>query len=156
MADRSPEHDTFTSERWFDASQTRLFAAWSNPELRKAWEPAPPGYTIIRASFDFRVGGIESGALVKDGLTVAAFDRRYLDIAVPYRIVFSVKITENCHTVACSQNSIAFIAENAGTRVICTEQVVWPHGRSRRPEHHLNGQHLLERLSEGAFRTAPV
>jgi uncharacterized protein YndB with AHSA1/START domain len=43
--------------RTYNASRSRVFAAWTRPELLRQWFAPPPGWTIPEAAVDARVGG---------------------------------------------------------------------------------------------------
>ncbi|HTJ27908.1 MAG TPA: SRPBCC domain-containing protein [Candidatus Limnocylindria bacterium] len=43
--------------RTYKASRSRVFAAWTQPELLRQWFAPPPGWTIPEATIDARVGG---------------------------------------------------------------------------------------------------
>jgi len=61
----TPHHETFTIERFYDASPAEIWRCWTDPELKPLWFKGPDGFKTGERLFDFRVGGRETlrGAL---------------------------------------------------------------------------------------------
>ncbi|MGH2344685.1 MAG: polyketide cyclase, partial [Chloroflexota bacterium] len=60
MSERSITHGTFVLERIYNASPTRVFAAWANPAAKARWF-AGPDEGGAKYELDFRVGGPPGG-----------------------------------------------------------------------------------------------
>ena len=140
-------HDTITAERVFRSPPEAVFRAWEDPATHEHWQPAPEGTEYVYDGHDFRAGGIERCELRRGDEILARFVNRYVEIMEGERIIFSVRAeTAGGELVSVSQHTIALTAENGGTRLSCTEQVVWPGGVSRRTEHEIGWKMLLDRL----------
>lgn len=142
----TPIHDTIEFERLLNAAPERVFAAWTDSEARKRWEPTPEGMTMEYDNHSFTVGGHERSRMKKDSDTLAEFDTRFLDILDNRRVVYSVSVSSGGAPMSCSQNTVVMQPEGTGTRLICHEQVAWLHGKSMRPEHEGGWATLLDRL----------
>ena len=57
MTERSANHSTIVIERTYDASPSRVFAAWSDPEALLRWGSAGEGWESAIDRFEFEVGG---------------------------------------------------------------------------------------------------
>ncbi|MBO0334772.1 SRPBCC domain-containing protein [Sneathiella sp. CAU 1612] len=140
-------HETIAVSRVFKAAPTRVFAAWTDPESRKKWEPTPEGMEMIYENFDFRPGGLERSEMQQDGTTLVGFETRFLDIVADQRIVSTVAVNADGGVMSCSLHTIEFQPEGTGTRLICHEQVAWLNGMNMRSEHEGGWAVLLERLA---------
>nr|WP_306263377.1 SRPBCC domain-containing protein [Pararhizobium sp. IMCC3301] len=140
-------HDTIKAERLLNAAPERVFAAWTDSEARKRWEPTPEGMSMDYDGHDFQIGGYEKSRMTKDGNVLAEFDTRFIDIVENSRVVSSVRVNSGGNALSCSQHTIDFRAEGNGTRLICHEQVAWFHGHDMRAEHEGGWSTLLDRLA---------
>jgi uncharacterized protein YndB with AHSA1/START domain len=52
-------HSTFSIERKYPASASRVFAAFSNPATKRRWFAEGEGWEVEEFTVDFRVGGSE-------------------------------------------------------------------------------------------------
>lgn len=140
-------HDTIAVSRVLKASPARVFAAWTDPESRKKWEPTPEGMEMIYENFDFRPGGQERSEMRQGDTTLAGFETRFLDIVTDQRIVSTVAVNAGGAVMSCSLHTIEFQPEGTGTRLICHEQVAWFNGMNMRSEHEGGWAVLLDRLA---------
>ena len=62
------DHQSFSLERHIAAPPSRVFACWSDPELKRRWfvESDGPEWRTERYDLDFRIGGTESGSFVRE------------------------------------------------------------------------------------------
>jgi uncharacterized protein YndB with AHSA1/START domain len=76
--------------RRFDAAPDRVFDAWLNPELIRAWMfgPAVRGEEVVRITNDPRVGGSFSFVVRRQGEEINHVGE-YLEIQRPWRLVFT-------------------------------------------------------------------
>jgi uncharacterized protein YndB with AHSA1/START domain len=125
MKERSVIHDTFTIERTYPATPSRVFAAFASEEAKDAWgdtgditgsQPATgPG------EFDFRVGGHERFGHVYQGVSYT-YDAVYYDIVPDQRLVYSYEMYADGARISVSVATIEFAEKGDGTRLTWTEQ----------------------------------
>jgi uncharacterized protein YndB with AHSA1/START domain len=123
MAASSVIHDTFTIERTYPATPSRVFAAFASEEAKNAWgdtgdlEPTDDG----PAEFDFRVGGRERFSHRWQG-TAYRYDGLYYDIVPDQRIIYSYEMYADDVRISVSVTTIEFIKSGDGTTLTYTEQ----------------------------------
>lgn len=138
MTRRSAVHDSFTIERAYGASPSRVFAAWADPESKRRWF-AP---TATSYSMDFRVGGIErnSGGGPSDGPTLT-FESVYHDIVDGERIVFTSTLLTDDTVVSVSLTTVQLMrTDDGGTTVILDQHNVFLDGHEH-PDWRRAGTH---------------
>jgi uncharacterized protein YndB with AHSA1/START domain len=125
MAERSVIHDTFTIERTYPVSRSRVFAAFASQEAKDAWgdtgdlAEAKPGTGTVE--FDFRIGGHERFANVYQGVSYT-YDALYYDIVPGQRLVYSYEMYADGVRVSVSVATVEFAENGAGTTLTWTEQ----------------------------------
>jgi len=123
MTERSAIHDTFTIERTYPATPSRVFAAFASEEAKSAWgdtgeqEPADDRTT----EFDFRVGGRERFSHKWEDTTYR-YDALYYDIVPDQRIVYSYEMYANDVRISVSVTTLEFGKSGDGTTLTWTEQ----------------------------------
>jgi uncharacterized protein YndB with AHSA1/START domain len=123
MTGHSVIHDTFTIERTYPATPSRVFAAFASEEAKSTWgdtgdlEPAGDGTT----EFDFRVGGRERFTH-KWQDTTYRYDALYYDIVPDQRIVYSYEMYAGDVRISVSVTTIEFGKSGDGTTLSFTEQ----------------------------------
>jgi len=131
MIGRSVIHDTFTVERSYLATPSRVFAAFASPEARSNWgdigglEQAEGDAAI--AEFDFRVGGQERWGFKQHGTTYR-LKRQFYDIVPEQRIIYSYELSANDARYSISVATIEFTKNGDGTALAWTEQGVYLDG----------------------------
>ncbi len=124
MTERSVVHDTFSIERIYPATPSRVFAAFASEEAKSAWgdtgdietpPDAPP------SEFDFRVGGRERFTVSAEGSTYR-YDALYYDIVADQRIVYSYGMYADGARISVSLATIEFANSGDGTVLTWTEQ----------------------------------
>jgi len=146
-------HGTFTLNRVWAASPERVFAAWSNPELKAQWFTGPPQqWTLLRRSLDFRVGGTEvlEGRFNESGM-VTLFEARIHAVEPARRLVYAydLHLSGNFHSVTLS--SLELEPQGDGTRVSYTEQIVFLDGKDGTAD-RVRGTELQYNAIEAALR----
>jgi uncharacterized protein YndB with AHSA1/START domain len=118
MSERSVEHGTFVVERTYDATEDRVFAAWSDPQAKARWFDDPDA----ESELDFRVGGRERrrGPL-PDGREYT-FQAIYQDIVPRRRIVYTYEMFLDGTRISVSLATAEFMPEGDCTRLVYTEQ----------------------------------
>jgi uncharacterized protein YndB with AHSA1/START domain len=123
MSELSCVHSTFTIERTLDATPTRVFSAFANPEHKQMWFRAPHEGVIVKERvFDFRVGGSERLASQWPNGMVARFDARYFDIVADRRIVYAYEMHIDDKKISVSLATVTTTPSGSGTRLVITEQ----------------------------------
>lgn len=124
----SVAHGTFTIERRYDASPTRVFRAYSDPVAFRRWFAEGEGWTIHEWTHDFRVGGRAGGRFrFGDESNDTWFNEtEHLDIVPDQRIVISYVMgresPEGPIRNSASLATTELVANGSGTRLIYTEQ----------------------------------
>lgn len=138
MTHQTVQHGTATMERRLSASPTRVFAAWVDPEQRKAWSSPSDEIDMRIDAADFSVGGEDVTTCLAGGEAVAIVRGRYHDIVPDKRIVYTEIIASMEATEGACLVSAEFLPEGEGTRLVITLQTV-----------ALDGSALLEEAQAG-------
>jgi uncharacterized protein YndB with AHSA1/START domain len=129
MTDRSAVHGMFTIERAYDASPRRVFDAFATAEGKERWFVAPSKeWTLLKRSFDFRIGGREQVTGRWASGLVSDFQAQYWDIIPGERIVYVYEMYQNGAKISVSLATLEFKPAGAGTRFVLTEQGVFLDG----------------------------
>lgn len=128
MTGRRVAHDTFTLERTYPATPSRVFAAWADPDTKARWfAPDATEHTC-----DFRIGGTERnrGGGDPNG-PVLCFESRYHEIVDAERIVFSSSLFADDDLVTVSLTTVELQPAEDGTRLVLTQHNVFLDGHER-------------------------
>ena len=112
-------HGTFTLKRVWKATPDRVFAAWSDPQIKAQSFTGPADrWTLLRRSMDFRVGGTEvlEGRFHESG-TVTLFEARFHVIETAQRLVYSYDLHHSGRFHSVTLSSLELVAEGTATRV---------------------------------------
>jgi uncharacterized protein YndB with AHSA1/START domain len=131
MTDRSVIHDTFSLERSYPATPSRVFAAFASAQAKGAWHSTssheiadgPAGVQ----QFDFRPGGRELFGVKARGFTYR-YDALYYDIVPDQRIVYSYEMYADDVRISVSVATLEFTKSGAGMTLTWTEQGVYLDG----------------------------
>jgi uncharacterized protein YndB with AHSA1/START domain len=126
MSQPSVIHDTFTIERTYPATTSRVFGAFTTQEAKGVWGDTGdlgPGddAATAAAEFDFRVGGRERFGFGYDGHTYR-YDAQYYDIVPEQRIIYSYEMYADGARISVSVATIEFAKTGDGTALTWTEQ----------------------------------
>ena len=146
MSNRSATHGTFALERVYDASPTRVFKAWSDPEAKARWFVGPADWRLIERMIDFRVGGMEHLSGRKGNGIVSTFDGHYHDIVPNRRIIYSYDMRLDQKHISVSLATVELKVEGAGTKLTFTEQAVFLDGYDDSGSRERGTHILLEQL----------
>ncbi|PWK68485.1 SRPBCC family protein [Aminobacter sp. AP02] len=122
MTKRSVTHATFTIERRYDASPTRVFHALSDPVAKARWFSGPKEWGAMEHKMDFRVGGRELNSGGPKGGPVHKFNAVYHDIVPGERIIYSYDMHLGETRISVSLATFELMADGTGTRLTFTEQ----------------------------------
>lgn len=122
MKKHAVRHATFSIERIYDATATRVFDAWSNPESKRRWFVCDDRWVVSEHALDFRVGGRERLKVGPAGGPVHAFGGLYQDIVPGRRIIYSYDMHVGSDRISVSLATIELSPEPGGTRLLFTEQ----------------------------------
>ncbi len=147
MTKRSAQHGTIRLERRYKAPPARVFAAWAEPQARAKWD-VPGRWVIAEQTFDFREGGRELKRFGPKGDPHLVADTRYLDIVPPSRIVFSYSMTGGGTPISVSLTTIEIFAEDKGTHLLLTEQIVFLDGRDNAANREEGLASMLDKIGE--------
>jgi uncharacterized protein YndB with AHSA1/START domain len=124
MSQRSVLHDTFTIERTYPATPSRVFAAFASEEAKNNWGDTgdlEPASSPEPSEFDFRVGGRERFSHKYQG-TSYRYDGLYYDIVPDQRLVYSYEMYADGARISVSVATIEFVKNGDGTDLTWTEQ----------------------------------
>ena len=123
-------HGTFTLNRVWTAPPERVFAAWSDPQVKAQWFTGPADrWSLSRRSMDFRVGGQEvlEGRFDDSGLETR-FDARFHVIEPARRLVYAYDLHYSGRFHSVTLSSLELAPSGQSTRVSYTEQIVFLDG----------------------------
>jgi uncharacterized protein YndB with AHSA1/START domain len=155
VTERSAIHSSFVVERTYDASPSRVFAAFADPEAKRRWCADADGWRTDTFQLDFRVGGQETyRGGPQDGPAIS-LDGRYYDIVTNERIVYTYDMHLDGVRISVSLTTIEFAAESAGTRLVFTEHDTFLDGHESVGSREEGTRGLLEAL-DAELRRQPV
>lgn len=115
----------FTVTRRYPARPARVFAAFSNREIKQRWMGCEEVSAPVIERLDFHVGGREiSRGGGQDGAE-HLFDGRFLDIVPDRRIVFAFVMHLGGRKISASLGTVEFTPDGDGTRLTFNEQGVY-------------------------------
>jgi uncharacterized protein YndB with AHSA1/START domain len=144
MSERSVQHATFVVERTYDASPSRVFAAWADRAAKARWFGAESAGAEFE--LDFRVGGYERQR-GSSGDRVYAVEARYQDIVPDERIVYSYDMRFDEQRISVSLSTVELAPAGDGTRLTYTEQGAFLDGLDTPDQREQGTGGLLEALS---------
>ncbi len=139
-------HDTFVIERRYPQPRPRLYAALSDPDLKKLWY-AVERTGVMKFEMDFRTGGAERqqytlgedspfpGALIEN-------DGRFEDIVPEERIVLTSTSTFAGNRISTALITYELADDGDGTKLTLTHQAAFYEG-SDGPEIRRDGWEVL-------------
>jgi uncharacterized protein YndB with AHSA1/START domain len=99
----------------FDAPRSRVFAAWSKPDLLQQWSGCKDA-TRVECTMDFRVGGSFIQKMHITGAGDCTITGTYDEIIEPEKISYRVKLGP-----ATTRVTVEFIEQGAQTKMILTQ-----------------------------------
>lgn len=118
MTVRSVAHGSFCIERRYPSSRRRVYGAFSNPEIKKAWS-CHENWTSLQ--MEVREGGREISRGGPPGGPTYTFSGQYYDVVEDERLVFAYEMHREDVRVSVSVCTIEFRDDGAGTLLVFTE-----------------------------------
>ncbi|GAA0639614.1 SRPBCC family protein [Brevundimonas lenta] len=125
MADSRLYFGSFTVERRFDARPERVFAAFTDREIKQRWMGCDEVAAPQIEQLDFVVGGREVSRGGGGDGAEHLFEGTYLDIVEGRRFVFAFVMHVGGRKLSASLGTVEVLPDGAGTRLIFTEQGVY-------------------------------
>jgi uncharacterized protein YndB with AHSA1/START domain len=123
MTQPSVAHGGFSIEHRYAAPPARVFAAWSNIEIKAKWFIGPEKWTQIRREQTFKPGGTE----ILQGRFASGMETHYVarfhDIVENQRIVYVYDMHNRGKHHSLSLSTVEIAPSGGGTRLIHTEQI---------------------------------
>ena len=148
MSERSVNHSTIVIERSYDASPSRVFAAWSDPQALLRWGSPGEGWVSAFDRFEFKVGGCELSRFGPKGGEPYLNETRYLDIVPDKRIVSAGSMTSGGTRIFAGLLTVEFTAAGKGCRMVMTEQGAFLDGHDNPANHEAGWNRMLDNLGD--------
>lgn len=125
---------TFTIEKHYPHSPEKVFDAFRDPVKKRRWmgdentaarKHHGAGFEIISFEMNFKVDDFERWKFRVPGGELMRNDARYHLIIPNSLIVFVYTMDNGNHRMSSSQNTVQFIKDGNGTKLIFTEQGVY-------------------------------
>ncbi|MDQ2866034.1 MAG: SRPBCC domain-containing protein [Candidatus Eremiobacteraeota bacterium] len=130
MSQPSVVHGTFVIERAFEATPTRVFAAFSSSEAKSHWFGTDDiDQPSIGLQTDFRIGGRESWSADGPDGNAYKFEASFEDIVTDKRIVSTYKMWRGEDLISVSVASVDLRPEENRTHLTYTEHGAFIDGR---------------------------
>ncbi len=144
MTERSIVYGTFAVSRRYPHPVSRVFAAWSEPGLKRKWfgSPDPANASAV---FEFREGGREYNA-DRMGTDLYTFDARYHDIVPDNRIVYTYEMTMNGQRISVSLATVSFTVTADGTHLTVREDGAFLDGFDSVQQREAGTNYLMDQL----------
>lgn len=155
MSERTTQHATFIIERRYSAAPERVFAAWADPEAKRAWFAEGEGWEIKSYELDFREGGTEKsrfrfakGEEVFGEETWFGNETEFNEIAPNERIIFTYAMDRNGVRFSVSLATVELKPDGGGTRLVFTENAAFFDGADGPQMREAGWRELLEKLDQ--------
>jgi uncharacterized protein YndB with AHSA1/START domain len=123
MPERTVTHGSFTLERTFDVAPTRVFKAFSDPQIKQRWFGNTDDWENGPHALDFRVGGEETASgRPPGGGPMSTYKAIYQDIVPDERIVITYDMWLDQTLISVSLATFEFKSQGSGTHLVMTEQ----------------------------------
>lgn len=147
MSEQSVRHSTIVLERTYEASPSRVFAAWSNEEELVRWGSPSDEWHMRYERFDFRVGGDELVRFGPADSTGYSNRTRYMDIVSNRRIVAATEMSEGDARLYVALLTIELHPAGKGCRMVLTEQGVFFQAHGDLQDHESGWSQMIDQLS---------
>jgi uncharacterized protein YndB with AHSA1/START domain len=155
MTERSTRHGSFVIEHDYPVSPQRLFAAWADPETKRAWFAEGEGWEVRSFELDFREGGSEKSRFrFKKGVetfgeeTWFGNETLFNEIVANERIVFTYAMDRNGVRFSVSLATVEFKQAAGGARLILSEDAAFFEGADGVEMREAGWRELLGKLEQ--------
>lgn len=153
MADTSVTHATFIVERSYKASPAKVFAALSDPAIKRRWYAEGDSHDVVTFDSDCRPGGADRlhyrfGAGTPFPGVVLQNDGHHQNVVTNERIVTTSAMTLDERPISVSLTTYELLPTDAGTDLICTNQVAFFEGSDGPVMRERGWRTLLDKLGE--------
>jgi uncharacterized protein YndB with AHSA1/START domain len=145
---RSVVHSTFSIERTYPVSASRVFSAFADRAAKRRWFAEGEGWEVEEFTSDFRVGGREFSRFRFEGGAPIRNETVYQDIVPDRRIVFAYSMTVGDQRISVSLATVEVASSGDGTRLVYTEQGAFFDGADGPEGREAGICELLEKLGE--------
>lgn len=115
-------HASFSITRQYPVPPAKVFAAWSNVDIKRRWFDAPEGWDRREPlQLDFRIGGFETTAGGPPGSFHSRYKACYMEIVPDARIVYTYDMHLDDKKISVSLATVEFAAAGGGTMLTVTE-----------------------------------
>ena len=115
-------HSTFSIERIYPQSPSRVFFAHANEALKRRWLAEGEGWEVFEFKVDFRLGGAETSRFSFRGGPEITYDASFQHIVPDQRIVFVYRMALAGKPLSVSLATVDIEPAGKGTRLTYTEQ----------------------------------
>jgi uncharacterized protein YndB with AHSA1/START domain len=153
MEPASTIHSTFILERTYPATLAEIFAAFTDPAIKRRWFAESPNHTVEAFVTEARSGGSERTAYRFHpggplGEALLTSEGIYLDVEPEQRIVIASTMAVNGAPISTAMVTFEFLPTPKGTVVICTHQGAFFENADGPELREAGWRQLLDRLGE--------
>lgn len=141
-------HATLVMERTYNASVSRVFAAWADVEARKRWSAPADNIRIEYEAADFREGGRDVSRCIEPGNADYVATVTYLDIRKDQRIVFAEDVVHGDKRVSAALISMELAPKGEATHLALTMQIASFEGAGMEQGYQFGWSAALDNLAE--------
>jgi uncharacterized protein YndB with AHSA1/START domain len=133
VTDPAITHATFVVERSYKAPPAQVFAALSDPGIKRIWYADSVGHDVVAFDSDFRPGGVDRlHYRFREGTpfpgAILCNEGVYHDIVEDQRVVTTSAMTIAGRSMSVSLTTYELLPTPSGTDLICTNQVAFFEG----------------------------
>lgn len=152
MSEHSIAHHRFTLERSYEASPAQVWAAWSDPQVKRRWFAG----SVDHYELDFRRGGRELVRTRTDSGQAIAFEAVLRDIVPQRRIVWSSSLSMDDTLATLAITVVELEPDGIDTELRVTEQGTFLDGHEQPNWREEGTGSWLDKLAAELAEQAPA